>query len=913
MPPTGLAGWGYAYHGLLFYESLFPLVFDSSLSGGESCDGNTERAAGNVAQTDVVAELHGGGVAALLAADAQLDVRAGLTSQLRGHLDEAADAGLIQLGERIGLIDLAVIVGSEELARVVTAEAEGHLRQVVGAEGEELGLLGDGIRGQSRARDLDHGADLVVHVAADVLDDLLGDLVNDGLDVSQLLDLADQRDHDLRLDLPCRAAAADSQRGLDDGGGLHLGDLRIGDVQAAAAVAHHGVELMQAGDDVVQMLDGQAHFLGKRFDVGRIGRNELMQGRIEETDGNGTALHGLVNGLEVALLDRLELGQRLFALLRGLGDDHFADGLDAVSLEEHMLGTAEADALCAEGDSLLRIMRRIGVRADAQLAVLVGPGHQTVEVAGDRRLGGLDLLAVDVAGGAVDGDPVAFLVGLAAQLEGLVLFIHLDGAAAGDAAGAHAARDNSCVGGHAAADGQNALCVMHALDILRRGLETDQNDLLAALGPLGSGLSRENDLAAGSAGRGGEARADDLGLLECSRIKRRMQQRVEALRVDHGDGFLLGDHALIDQIAGDLHRGGSGTLAVTGLEHVELLIFNGELHVLHIAVVVLELCADVHELLVCLGHDLGQLVDGLRSTDAGDDILALCVHQKFAEQLLFAGSGVTGERNARAGGIAGVAKDHGLDVDSSAPVGGDIVHAAVVDGAGVVPGAEDRLDGAHQLDLRVLREFLAQLLTVLGLELLGQLLEIVGRQLGVERHTAGFLHFVDQLLEILLADLHDDVGVHLDEAAVGVVGETGIVGFLGEGDDDLVVQAKVQNGVHHAGHGCACAGADRDQQRVVQIAELLAGHLFQLFDVLHDLGFDLAVDLAVVTVVLGAGFGGDGEALRHRHTEVGHFREVGALAAKQLAHVAVAFGEQVYILVRHCVNPFPVWSKHPSF
>ena len=51
---------------------------------------------------------------------------------------------------------------------------------------------------------------------------------------------------------------------------------------------------------------------------------------------------------------------------------------------------------------------------------------------------------------------------------------------------------------------------------------------------------------------------DNLCLLEGSCVERRVQQRVEALRVDHGDGFFFGDHALVDQIAGDLHGGGSG-------------------------------------------------------------------------------------------------------------------------------------------------------------------------------------------------------------------------------------------------------------------------------------------------------------------------------------------------------------------
>ena len=62
--------------------------------------------------------------------------------------------------------------------------------------------------------------------------------------------------------------------------------------------------------------------------------------------------------------------------------------------------------------------------------------------------------------------------------------------------------------------------------------------------------------------------------------------------------------------------------------------------------------------------------------------------------------------------------------------------------------------------------------------------------------------------DVYKRQLHDNVGVHLDEAAVGVVCKAGIVGLLGESDDDLVVQAKVQDGVHHAGHGSACAGAE---------------------------------------------------------------------------------------------------------
>ena len=53
-------------------------------------------------------------------------------------------------------------VGGEELAGVVARQAERRLGQVVGAEGEELGVLGDLVGAQRGARQLDHGADQVL-------------------------------------------------------------------------------------------------------------------------------------------------------------------------------------------------------------------------------------------------------------------------------------------------------------------------------------------------------------------------------------------------------------------------------------------------------------------------------------------------------------------------------------------------------------------------------------------------------------------------------------------------------------------------------------------------------------------------------------------------------------------------------
>ena len=86
-------------------------------------------------------------------------------------------------------------------------------------------------------------------------------------------------------------------------------------------------------------------------------------------------------------------------------------------------------------------------------------------------------------------------------------------AAAGDAALAHAARHDGGVRGHAAARGEDALRGVHAVDVLGRGLDADEDHLLAALGARLGLVGGEDDLARRRAGRRGQA----LGERPCAR------------------------------------------------------------------------------------------------------------------------------------------------------------------------------------------------------------------------------------------------------------------------------------------------------------------------------------------------------------------------------------------------------------
>ena len=62
---------------------------------------------------------------------------------------------------------------------------------------------------------------------------------------------------------------------------------------------------------------------------------------------------------------------------------------------------------------------------------------------------------------------------------------------------------------------------------------------------------------------------------------------------------------------------------------------------------------------------------------------------------------------------------------------GDVVHAAVVDGARVIPGAEDGLDGLQELNLRVLGNSTPIFSFVDLLEADDDFLHVLGIQVGV--------------------------------------------------------------------------------------------------------------------------------------------------------------------------------------
>jgi hypothetical protein len=138
-----------------------------------------------------------------------------------------------------------------------------------------------------------------------------------------------------------------------------------------------------------------------------------------------------------------------------------------------------------------------------------------------------------------------------------------------------------------------------------------------------------------------------------------------------------------------------------------------------------------------------------------------------------------------------------------------------------------------------------------------------------------------------------------------VPGETGVAAEARERFDGCVVQAEIEDRIHHAGHRDASAAAHRDQQRVRQVAEALAGAALEIAHRGFDLVLQSARELAVRRVVGDAGFGRDREAGRHGQAGTRHLRQAGTLAAQQVSHLTRTLLEGVDALGRRQQNRSP--------
>ena len=147
-----------------------------------------------------------------------------------------------------------------------------------------------------------------------------------------------------------------------------------------------------------------------------------------------------------------------------------------------------------------------------------------------------------------------------------------------------------------------------------------------------------------------------------------MQQFVQLVRFDTGQSGLFVDHAFVQQVDSDLDHGSTCTLTVTCLQEPEFTLLYGELHILHIFIVIFQFCLQFIQLLVDFRHSLfhrgifgytflfrdactvsptTRADDGdlLRCTDTGNHVFTLCIDQVLTVEEIFTVTSVTREAN----------------------------------------------------------------------------------------------------------------------------------------------------------------------------------------------------------------------------------------------------------------------------
>jgi glyoxylase-like metal-dependent hydrolase (beta-lactamase superfamily II) len=138
-----------------------------------------------------------------------------------------------------------------------------------------------------------------------------------------------------------------------------------------------------------------------------------------------------------------------------------------------------------------------------------------------------------------------------------------------------------------------------------------------------------------------------------------------------------------------------------------------------------------------------------------------------------------------------------------------------------------------------------------------------------------------------------DVREHQHETAIRIVGETLIARGFGQGKDGVIIQAEVQDGVHHARHRLTSAGTNGDQKRhAIFGAEGLAIDFFDFVKMFNDVFPDKIRNLLAGIVVESASFGRDGETIVDTGLGIGDIHSVVKAITDQPITVVVTH--------RHC-------------
>src|SRR5260370_7961356 len=148
---------------LLFLRLFF---FNYYLSCGQARNRDAEGRSTDVVHPYLMAELHAVGIAAVFAADADLELLTGLAALFDAPAHQHSDALGVERLERIrseyaGFLLIHIV--RQEAAGVIAGKSHGGLGQVIGSKGEEFRHFGDLSSQQGVPRQFDHVSDPVLY------------------------------------------------------------------------------------------------------------------------------------------------------------------------------------------------------------------------------------------------------------------------------------------------------------------------------------------------------------------------------------------------------------------------------------------------------------------------------------------------------------------------------------------------------------------------------------------------------------------------------------------------------------------------------------------------------------------------------------------------------------------------------
>ncbi len=389
-----------------------------------------------------------------------------------------------------------------------------------------------------------------------------------------------------------------------------------------------------------------------------------MQRRIEQANRHRVACHCPEDPFKIFSLDRQQRLQRLFAFSIAVGQDHPTHKGQPLFPHKHMLCPAEADPFRPQLQSAACICGGVGIGPHAQSPAFIGPGEQLAQLRGGPGIDQGRLPRDHLSRSPVNGEESPFGIFFSLNRYPASFEIDLQRLTAADAGFARSPSDNRGMAGHAAPASEDPLGGIDPVNIIGSGLGADQKHLLTGPRPLLGPVSIEDYLAR-SRPRGGRQPPGN-GVESGAGFKARMQQLIEPGGVNAPQRIRPADLPFFDQINRYLYSRCRRPLAAAGLQKIELPLFNGELDILHIAVVLFQPAAQTDELAVNFRQGAAELFEGTGCADAGDNILALSIQQIFAVDPFFTISGAAGKSNPGAAVIAQVSVNHGLHGHSCA-------------------------------------------------------------------------------------------------------------------------------------------------------------------------------------------------------------------------------------------------------